>query len=239
MAVSKPFDYRRHLLRAVRGFLQATAASRARAHRIVAACPRTKSYTIEDMVWGAILSELQDSVFYESPAYLEELQRFLEGGSGLIKRGYISYDLRPQMMPQEQAWYQELDKLLDFLGHFPFADVEEAKVEYDRGREVSGALLANLAESSQGSGESLYRLVLHEVSAVALNIDIRKSVVLSKRLTPSPDYLSVYPYSRLPLYPDATPSVQWARRALQAIAGQDWLYVSWQIKQQELCFALH
>ncbi len=237
--MSESFDYRRHLLHAVRGFLRGTPTSRARARRIVAACPPTKPFTIRRMVWGSLLSALGDSLSHDDPEYLEELQRFLLGTSRLIRRGYVSYDLRSDMTPQERECYLKLQELIEFLERFPFADVDDAISEYDRRRAELAPMPANLQESAQEADEMIHQLVLREVAAVVLNIDMKLSMLVAKHLAPMPAWVSVHPYHRPPEYPDATNSVRWARKTLLAIAGQDWLYLSWQLTDEGLWFSLH
>jgi hypothetical protein len=233
------FDYRRHFLRAVQSFLAGTPTSIARGNRILAACPRTKPFTVSDMVWGSMRSTLNDTLIQGDVQYLEQLQRFLSGDSLVIKQGFFSYDLRSDMHPREWEWYTQLQEMLNFLERFPFADVDSAVSEY----ELRCAKLETLSEQvntfDQDMQEAIHDLVLREVASVALNIDMKLSLLSTKHLAPKSGYVGVYPYQRPPNVPDASGSVVWARKALLAIAGQDWLYLSWQINKNGLQFSLH
>lgn len=240
------FDYRRHLSLAVRGFLVGTPAASARAKRIIAACPRTKPFTVNAMVWGSIPSALNDTVMHEDRAYLKALQRFLAGKSAIINRGYFSYDLRAAMTPPELACYTQLLEILTFLEGFPFADEERALAEYDRRCAEVAPMLATLSEQVSGLGQSgeetVYHLVLREVAVVALSINMRLSLHVAKHLTPAYEpvgAVGIHAFHRPPNLVDATSSVAWARKALQAIAGKEWLYLSWQLNEQGLQFSLH
>lgn len=232
------FDYRSHLLRAVQEFLEGTETSRTVADEIVAACPPTKAFTIGDIVWGSEVSALKDTIIQSDPVYLQRLYRFLVGTSSYIRRGYVNYDLRPEMTPQELECFVKLLEMVNFLDHYPFADVDDARSEYEHRRDEIETTLANMSKSKLEDTEMIHHLVLHEVAAVALNIDIRLSMLVTGHLAPSPGYVSVNRYRKPPICPDATNSINWARRALLSIAGQDWLYLSWCLDEGGLHFSI-
>lgn len=238
------FDYRRHLLWAVRGFQRGTPTARLRAERIVAACPHTKAFTIADIVWDSIRAALTVPLVQVDSEYLEQLNEFLSVSSRVIRQGYLRYDLRSEMTVQELECYQHLHELVEFLESFPFADHDDPLAEYTRRCAAIKPTLATLSSTMSASGqtnvdETVYHLVLREVAAVALNIDIRWSMLDGNHLVPAAQYVDVSSYRRPPFPPDATNSVTWARKALRAIAGEDWLYLSWQLSDSGVQFAVH
>jgi hypothetical protein len=237
------FDYRRRLLSAVRGFQRGTPTARLRAERIVAAFPDIKAFTIADIVWDTIHTALTVPLVQVDPEYLEDLHQFLSRSSRIIRQGYLSYDVRSWMTPQEQACYAHLQELLAFLERFPFADLDDAVAEYDRRCAAITPVLADVtapvSEYGHDEQETIYHLVLREVATVALNIDMRWSMFDGTHLAPAPKYVDVRPYQPVPFPPDATTSVVWARKALRAIAGEDWLYFSWQLSDSGVQFSLH
>lgn len=237
--MSEQFDYRHNLLRAVRGFLEGTQESRAEAETILAACPPTESFTVGDIVWGSIKTILNDIMIEADAAYLEHLQRFLLGRTHMFNPGYVHYDLRSDMTQTESECYSKLVELVDFLEQFPFPNVDDALVEYNLRRAEIEALVGDLPVVEQADHETIHRLVLREAATIALNIDIRLSMLVAKHLAPQSRYTSVQPYHRPPVFPDATSSISWCRRALASISGQDWLYLSWHLTDGGLWFSLH
>lgn len=237
--MSDQFDYRHNLLRAVRGLLDGTPESRTEANDILAACPPTKPFTVGDIVWGSIKTTLKDIMIEADAAYLEHLQRFLLGRMHMFKPGYVHYDLRSDMTQTEYACYSKLVELVDFLAQFPFPNVDDALVEYNLRRAEIEALVGDLPVVEQADHETIHRLVLREVATIALNIDIRLSMLVAKHLAPQSRYVSVQPYHRPPIFPDVTNSINWCRRALASIVGQDWLYLSWHLTNEGLWFSLH
>lgn len=244
--MSEWFDYQRHLSWVVRGFLRGTPTARVWAKRILAMCPRTKPFTLNAIVWDSIRATLGDGVMQEDTEYLQALERFLAGNAQIINRGYFSYDLRPEMTSHELECYTRLEELLTFLKGFPFPDEEHAMAEYDRRcaevAPMAMTLSTQASTSGQSGDETIYHLVLREVAVVALSINMRLSLHVAKHLTPAFEpvgAVGVHPYRRPPNLADATGSVEWARKALSAIAGEEWLYLSWQLNEHALRFSLH
>ena len=174
---------------------------------------------------------------------MQGLQRILSGSSNEIMRGYVSYDFKQHDMTTEEcSLHERLEAMIAFLGSFPFPALDEAIADYDQRKADAESALANLPQLTSEDEETIYRLVLREVFAAVTNVDIKLSMLVSHHLVPKPAYvatLTYVPYQHPQPVPNITSSINWARRALLAISGQEWLYMSWQIKQGMLLFSLH
>jgi hypothetical protein len=237
-------DYHRSLLDAVEGFLRGTDASRIEARDRIAMLPPTRPFTVGDVVWGSTVSLLGDRLIQDDLDSLQRLQRLLQGAPRALGQGYLNYELRPHMTPAERACHAQLQELVDYLLRFPFDDVDAASAEYGRRKaELDAALddMESVETAKRADEELLHRLVLREVAAVALNVDIRYSMLVAGHLMPAFDYVSVHQQARQterPSYPDATESLQWARRALLAVEGHGWIALSWHVDQGRVNFSL-
>jgi hypothetical protein len=242
--LARPLNVRRALLAAVEGFLEATPASVARAHRNVgraAQCLKTLDDTTLDEVWSGIISELGDSVFYEDPDILRARRTLLEDGSSEIHRAYLSHDFRPQFTSVERDWYTHLWDLLEFLGSLPGADAEATIAEYERRRLDITRLAAQSPPPDRLGDETIYHLVLREANEIATNVYPGTALLSRGRLVPDGTYSTIHRWTRDPLdrEPDPRDSFAWARHALGALAADGWLLITWQVTPQNYNLSLH
>ena len=229
------FDYRRQLLRMVRGHLRGTPASRARADALLEACPQIKPFSVDAMLWSLWLAWLGDTVYQGDRAFLLEAERFLLGTPPRIWQGYFSSDVRSAMAPHAQVCYERLREALDFLEGISFPDIENKHVaiaEYERRRQDLHATLMDLAATGLDEPEMMHDLVLQEAAAIVLNINLGHSF-FAQRFAPE-QYMAIRPHRQQPNLLDTTATLQWARRAVNALAGEDWLYLSWRFVGKEL-----
>jgi hypothetical protein len=240
--LARPLNIRRTLLAAVDDFIEASPAALAKAHRLVARCyDARRSFTLDDVVWDGIIMALTDSVFYEHLPTLREYRALLAVGSPEIRRAYLNFDFSPDFTPEERAWLGKLNDLLDFLGGFPFPDRDAALQEYERRvEEIKQSMLQSPPPKRLGD-ETIYHLILREVSTILINVNLRYSLLRSTHLVPRA------PYSSFPPQPDEgrddTPDISgdldWARRALRSIVEQGWLLLTWRVTPEHYHLALH
>ncbi|HKV85618.1 MAG TPA: hypothetical protein VJN88_13770 [Ktedonobacterales bacterium] len=229
------------MLRAVNLFQEQTPATTRRARRIVRRCQASlRSYSFDSLRWGGVVSELTDAAFTNDAHYLAGLRRRLESGHWELEKAYFKYDLTEYLSVDERRWYEALRALSSFLALFPHADIEAALHEYHRlvddVKQAQAALTAVDAED-----ETLFQVVLTEVTAVLTDIHLDRSLRMYQYLTPAGAfyYKLVYPDDGPPNPPDAADSVAWARKTLDALAGDAPLYVTWQMKDHTFRLVLH
>lgn len=234
------FDYRQHLLEAVRILLEQKEQYAVNARRVVNACPSPKAFTVDSVVWGGILSHLGDPFFDDDTSdELQELHRFLSGQSHAIMRGYLCYDFRPHMSEQARVCADLSRDMVAFLEQFPFASGDQAIAEYEQRRDDLQRALAALGPAEYMGEELVYHLALREVGTALGTIAMEVSLHSTKYLTPMPPYALIAVPRVPPTLANVTGMLPWAQRVLSAIAGDDWLAMSWQINGSFLLFSLH
>ncbi len=172
-------------------------------------------------MWGSLIPELIDSVFYEDPDILHARRALLADGSSEIHRAYLSHDFRPQFTPVERDWYAQLWDLLEFLGSLPGADAKAAMVEYERRRLDITRLAAQSPPLDHLGDETIYHLILREVTEIATNVYLGTALLRRGRLVPDGTYSTIPPMARdrLDREPDPRDSIAWARHTLGALAA--------------------
>lgn len=234
-------NYDRLLLRAVDLFLEQTPAASARAHRIIRKCQASlKPYSVDDLRWGGVITELTDSEFTNDTPYLSKLRQQLVTGHWQIERLYLNYDLRDDLSGDEIRWYEALHTLSGFLGNFPHADVEAAIQQYQQ--MVADVRQAQFAVPPVPEGdETLFQLVLAEITAVLTQIQLELSLRVYHFLTPSAplQYMLARSDDAPPIPPDAADSVAWAHKALDALAGKAQMFVTWQVRAHGIRLVFH
>ncbi len=192
--MGRPLDIRRTLLAAVDAFLDASPASLAKAHHLVVRCESAcRFFTLDDVVWGGMIHALTDSVCYDHPPTLRAYRSLLAGGSREISRHYLNYDFAWVFTPEERAWLDTLHGMLDFLSGYPFPDTDAAIQAYKRRVEEIQRLMLQSPPPQRLEDETIYHLILRDVSTILINIDLRYSLLRSTHLVPETPYASSPP----------------------------------------------
>jgi hypothetical protein len=240
--LARPLNIRRTLLAAVDGFIEASPASLAKAHRLIARCKNAcRGFTLDGVVWGGCISALTDSDFYTHLPRLREYRSLLAAGSHEIYRTYLNFDFAWVFTPEERAWLGTLNDMLDFLVGFPFSDRDAALQEYERRVEEIKQSMLQSPPPERLEDETIYHLILREVSTILISVDLPYSLLRARHLVPR------VPYSSFPPQPDEgrddTPDISgdldWARRALRSIVEQGWLLLTWQVTPEHYHLSLH
>ena len=239
--MARPFNVRRALLRAVDAFLEATPASQAHAHRLVRRCKAVvPAYTLDDIVWGGIALHLSDPITSASLPALQRFRSLLRTGSPDLHRAYVKEDFDPEFTPIERTWCAQLAELLDFFDRLPLDRGAEDTVEYEgRVQQITQLAAQSPAPPYLGS-ETIYHLVLREVTAIVTAVAVHHHPAYRGRL------LAQGPYARFGQLqghgldrPDVQESLLWARHALRSIAADSWLLITWQVTPQHYNLSLH
>lgn len=230
------------MLAAVDAFLAASPSSLNKAHQLVARCGKASlPFTVGDIVWGYFIPHLKDSLFFEDPDFLRDLHTVLAAGSPEIHRTYLNYDFAWVLTADERAWLTTVSEMLDFLAGFPFAEDEAALHEYTRRAEAIAQAMRLSPPPQRLEDETIYHLILREVSVILTTVDLRHSLLYFTHLVPETPYAS---YVRLPRSgrdrtPDISADIDWARRALRSLQEQGWLLLTWQITPTHYHLSLH
>lgn len=232
-------DYRIALTRAVDAFLERTPASTTRAHGIIRACYQSLTrqvFTLDDIIWGPLVSALTDSVYYENRRYLTNLHALLSGSSRGIQRVYISYDwLAHDFTLSQQELYTKLLSMLDFLKTNP-SEGNEVILTYEQNKAEIESQVAALPLIAHVGEETFYQFVLREVAALVTTIDVNRMVRRRRGPVPAPPYSCVCDSENAE--PDISEQLTWAYRALNALQGQSWLELTWQLDANRLLTSL-
>jgi hypothetical protein len=214
----------------------------------------SQRFTLDGLIWRSFVHPLTDSVFFTSREYLLELRSALLGFPIKARNKIlVKQDFRPYLTPIEAEWYAQLLSTLDFIQRLPFAQVAEAAAEarqnhapgmtiletipeampirqahqdYAQRKAAIEALAASIPPPKQFGEETLYRLVLREVSALVTAIDIRLSAVYKGYPSPLPPYVVEGDKAS---EADISDPLAWAKRALAALAGDGTFFFSWQL----------
>jgi hypothetical protein len=219
-----------------------------------------QEFTLDGLIWRSLAWPLTDSVYYTSREYLQEVRNILLGlPSQEREKTFIKEDLRPYLTAAEAEWYAQLCSMVDFIASLPFAQVAAAATEarqrkvpgsiivetipeaasikaayenYEQRKAAIEALAARVPLPEHVGEETIYRLVLREVTALVTAVDIRLSAVYYGHPSPLPPYSGGGSDSDMSYYgssPDMSEPLAWARRALRALAGEGYLFFSWQL----------
>jgi hypothetical protein len=240
--LTRLLNVRRTWLAAVDAYLEASPNSLTKARRFVARCDQAcPSFTLGNIVWGSFIHELGDSLFYEDPAFLGDLRTVLSAGSQEIYRTYLNYDFAWVLTPHERAWLETLSEMLEFLERYPFADTDAPLQEYARRVDAITPMMRLSPPPQRREDETIYHLILREVSAILTAVDLRYSLLRSTHLTPGSPYASYPPQPRSgrKQMPDISADLDWTRRALLSLQEQAWLLVTWQVTPTHYHLSLH
>lgn len=236
------FDYRHHLLSAIEAFLAGTEETEQQGDRIVQGCPTPRPFTIDNVVWGSLLSQLKDSLIQQDSEYLSTLHQFLLGESCDVMQGVLSYDFRPVMESEVRECYEALRELIALLEGFPDAYMHGAMddfvLKYTRGQRNAEFALRSLPSMDHWGDETLYILVLREVGAFVGRVEPAMSMQVGRLVLGFPG-VQVFAPRHAYDTPDVSSVVWWARRALAALAGEDSLLLTWRIADGMLRFSVH
>lgn len=211
----------------------------------------SQRFTLDGIIWRSLVHPLTDSVYFTSQEYLRETRKILQGlPSKEHRRIFIKHDFRPYLTAEEAEWYVQLLSMLDLIQNLPFAQIAKATAEarqhnisgnlilatipeampikeayedYQRRQTTIEALAASIPSLEQFGEETIYRLVLREVTDLVTAIDIRLSAVYNGYPSPLP------PYTTEGVGSDMSEPLAWAKRALGALAGTGNLILSWQL----------
>src|SRR5215469_3198238 len=159
----------------------------------------SQRFTLDGLIWRSLVHPLTDSVFFMSQDYLLELRSVLLGFPAQAhNKILVQHDFRPYLTPIEAEWYAQLLSTLTFIQNLLFAQVAEATAEarhnhtpsstiletipaamsirqahqdYVQRQAALEALAASIPPPKQFGEETIYRLVLREVSAWVTAVD--------------------------------------------------------------------
>jgi hypothetical protein len=124
--VPTKMKYREELFQAIDAFLERTPSALERAQRIIQRCYTSlggeeERITLNSILWGAFITPLTDSVFYEHEPFLRETREILQGSSSRhIARTVFKEDYRASFTTEEEHWYAQLVSMLEFIWATPF-----------------------------------------------------------------------------------------------------------------------
>lgn len=221
----RPTDYRQRLLIAAALLAKRTPTTIRRARRILRECHATLvPYTLANLIWGPNISALQELLVHDNPERLLSVQESIQASTGRTERAYVRYDFRNNLSRAESELYAALLGMLNFLDRFPFADAQLEINEYQRKVEEIRALVSQLPIHAAAEDETIYSLVLRETSSAVTSINMTASVLRYRYMVPNTPYSTIDDgYSP----PNLRTVVEGARRAMQAISGEEWLAVTW------------
>jgi hypothetical protein len=242
--LARRVNFRRTLLAAVDAFLEGTPTSIERAQRLVERCYTARRFTtLDEIVWGGIISELSDSVFYEHLPTLRKHRVTLASGSNEIHRAYLNFDFRDWFTQVEQDWYAQLWEMLDFFDAFPFTNPTEAIAEYEQRSSAIEDLTLQSPPPGRLGDEMIYHFVMREVTEITTNICLRPILLEQGHMIPDVEYSAFSPQPRTPNWldqaPDPKESLVWARKALRSIVEDGWMLITWQVTRHHYNLSLH
>jgi hypothetical protein len=243
--LARRVNFRRTLLAAVDAFLEDAPGSIEKGLRLVERCYAARQFTtLDEVVWGGIISELTDSVFYEHLPTLRKYRVMLAYGSREIHRAYLNFDFRDQFDQVEQVWYAELWDMLDFFQGFPFDDAELARADHERRKLRITHYALHSPPPARLGDEMIYHFIMREVAEITTNLALSPAFIVPARMIPSGTYSSFPPQPRIPRHqlddePDLGESLVWARKALRSIVEEGWMLITWQVTRHHYNLSLH
>ena len=216
--------------------------------------------TLNDIIWGAFIQALTDSVFYESEQFLRQTQQTLQGHSpGNIARTVFKEDYRVYFTREEEQWYAELMSLLDFILTTPFAKIHEATYQAWQNKATWATIRPTLPEAVQAGkideeylqrkaliedisarsllpedvgDEQIYHLMLREVTSILTAIRVGHAGIVFGYPVLDGAYTD-YRSSLSSQFErvDMTERLFWAKKSLDALAGKEELFISWRLSK--------
>lgn len=222
----------------------------------------TKHLTLDQIIWASVITPLTDSGYYENQEFLHRTHAMLLGHSvSDVARTVFRDDCRAYFTPDEMEWYTQLLRMLDFLAAIPFTrmheataqarhkqeswesmretipevrQAEEVEEEYQRRKRMLEAIVARCPVQESFGDEKMYRVALHDVTAVLTGMNVSKAAVYCGYPVLSSPYSiygpSIVAASGLKLdVIDMSEAMKWSRRVLDALAGNGELFFSWRL----------
>ena len=126
-----------------------------------------------------------------------------------------------------------------FLDTLTDENAAERNAEHDKRANELWEVFLQTPQSNHPEDETLYHLVLREMTTTAVNIIggwwSRRLLYLASDEQMRRQWTKFFPVEP----PDISPTIEWAKKALRAISGEDWLYVTWRYKQGVILFSFH
>lgn len=219
----------------------------------------SQRFTLDGLIWDSYAYPLTDSVYFMSQEYLHEIRQILLGfpSSKERRKIFVTCDFQPDLAADEAEWYAQLLGMLTFIQSIPFAHIAAATADA-RQRKISGStimetipeamsikglqedyqqrktaienLAAKMPLSEHLGEETIYRLVLREVTELVTAIDIRLSAMYAGHPRPLPPYARMRDDSgRDETDIDMSEPLRWVKHALDALSGTGTLFFSWQL----------
>jgi hypothetical protein len=183
--LARRVNFRRTLLAAVDAFIEGTPTSIEKGLRLVGRCYAARQFTtLDEVVWGGIISTLSDSIYYEHAPTLLEFRSLLAEGSTNIHRAYLNHDFRDEFTQAEQDWYARLWSMLDFFDTFPFTNAAEAIAEYEQRSAAIRDIALQSPPPRRFGDEMIYHFILREVTEIATSVRLGLGVLARGRLIP-------------------------------------------------------
>jgi hypothetical protein len=240
--LARRVNFRRTLLAAVDAFNEGTPTSIAKAHRLVQRCDAARQFTtLDEIVWGGIISSLSDSLFYEYAPALLKFRTLITKGSNEVHRAYLNYDFRDDFTQVEQDWYARLREMLDFFDDFPFRDVKVSIAEYKRRTLEIERLASQSPPQARLGDEMIYHFILREVTEITTTIGLSPPLLARGRIVPVGEHSAMPPQTDdwLEGQPNPRESLKWARKALRSIVEDGWMLITWQVTRHHYNLSLH
>jgi hypothetical protein len=214
--------------------------------------------TLNAIIWGALIKALTDSIFYESEPFLRQTQQTLQGHApGTIARTVFKEDYQVYFTQEEAQWYAELLSLLHFIQETPYHTIYEAThqawldkatwatvrptlpevglaeridEEYWQRKARLEEMAARIPVSEEAGEEQIYHVLLREVTSILTGLRVGWAAIISGYPVISAPYTD-YRDSTSSRWEeiDARDSVAWAKKALDALAGEREIFLTWRL----------
>ena len=234
--MTRPPPLRRLLLAAVDAFLEATPASVAKACRLIARCETLLGtrvpaiFTLDAVVWGGMVTELSDSVYYEHLPTLRTYRALLADGSPTLHRLYLNHDFGPYFTPVECAWHTSLQRALDVVTPFPVDAPASAAAQYTRLKRRIARLAEQSPPPARFGDETIYHFILRQVTTIVTTVRLDRPSFQPEGVWLDGEYRLIPPPGwTFRTVPDVRESLTWAQNALRSIVAAQWLLITWQV----------
>jgi hypothetical protein len=260
--VPKKWKYRKALLQAIEAFLEGTPSALERAQRIIQRCYTSlgseDERSLNYILWGAFITPLTDSVYYEHEPFLRETRDVLLGSSSRhIARTIFKEDYRTSFTTDEEHWYAQLINMLKFIWATPFDRIHAAtnqawqqkatwptvrptlpeavlagKIDeeyWQRKARLEQIAASSLTPKDVGE-EHISHLLLREITSILTAIRVGHAAIAYGY----PVLNAPYTDYRSPMPSqhediDATEQLTWAKKRVDALAGKEDIFISWRL----------
>jgi hypothetical protein len=194
-------------------------------------------FTLDAVVWGGIVNELSDSVYYEHLPTLRAYRALLADGSPVLHRLYLNHDFGPYFTPVERAWHTSLQRALDMVIPFPVDAPASAAAQYARLKRKIVRLAEQAPPSVRFGDETIYHFILRQASAIVTTVSFDMPAYLDSPAFQREGLWLEGDYRMMPppgtnlrtTVPDVRENLTWARNALRSIVSEQWLLITWQV----------